>query len=188
MSCAPCASIWPFSVMAAFRSTVLDSILRRCTALSPVSSLFCSSGPISPAARHFFSPAASSTPQHRDGTANHRVYLLFFFSPQQPLSLFTFGIYSGDGPNLSDALLKGSSNLPAPHARCVEQTFMFLSLRVSSRIHNFEHERTEGEALSAARNVHGHIRSSAALRFGPVHMAKPGAAFPFRDVNPLPPL
>ncbi len=39
---------------------------------------------------------------------------------------------SGDLPNLSDAL-SGDRNLPAPHAHCVEQNFVFLSLRFSSR-------------------------------------------------------
>ncbi len=41
---------------------------------------------------------------------------------------------SRDSPNLSDALSE-VRNLFAPHARCVEQNFRFLSLRVSSRTH-----------------------------------------------------
>ncbi len=54
---------------AAFRSTMLDSILRRCTDLFPVSSSF--------EWHHFVdrlahcSPAASPAPRHRDGKAKH---------------------------------------------------------------------------------------------------------------------
>ncbi len=58
--------------------------------------------------------------------------------PRQALTrlvTFNFGFYgstsaeSGDSPNLSDALSEGR-NLPYPHAHCVEQTSMFLSLQV----------------------------------------------------------
>jgi hypothetical protein len=55
---------------AAFRSTVLDNILKRCTALSPVSSSF--------EWHHFVDHSAlitssSSTPRRRDGNAKNRV-------------------------------------------------------------------------------------------------------------------
>ncbi len=58
---------------AAFCSTVLDSILRRYTVLSPVLSSFDW--------HHFVdrSLAASSTPRHRDGKAQHRVILTVRF-------------------------------------------------------------------------------------------------------------
>jgi hypothetical protein len=76
-----------------------------------------------------------------------------------------------NSPGLSSVRSEGR-NLPAPHARCVEQNFMFLYLRVSSRTHTRQIGVRSPEVLSryqwqyfTMRSVV--LRSSAALRLWP---------------------
>ena len=88
--------------------------------------------------------------------------------------LFTFGSRaaqcrkSGNLSNLSGAL-SGGRNLPAPHAPWRGASFVFLSLRVSSRIHMpSQSEVSEGSFATSL------------ARYG----SRPRSALPFRDANP----